>query len=334
MAEPVARSSEIAASVLIAAHNAAAFLDGAVSSALAQTCREIEVIAVDDGSSDGTYDALAAWAKRDGRVSVLRHAASQGAAAARNTAIAHARGRWLAVLDADDGFLPERIERLVPLADKTASDLLADNLIERDFDTGERLGTVLPPAEMALADGEQPLSLADMLRRDRVDLPGRAKIGYLKPIVRRAFLERSGVRYRPDLRVGEDLLFYFECVLAGGRFRLAPDEALYLYAVREGSASTANPRGALHLSAATRRMRELARGRGGAEVETLLRERQRATDSDCFDLAVEARSVGDALRYARWADPARMVRRLGAAGSRLLGRSARASASMPQDGRP
>ncbi|GAA0579574.1 glycosyltransferase family 2 protein [Craurococcus roseus] len=303
----------VTASILIAAHNAAAFLDGAVSSALSQTCRTVEVVAVDDASSDGTHDLLAAWARRDRRLTVLRHPQRRGAGAARNTAIAHARGRWLAVLDADDAFLPERMERLVPLAEETGADLLADNLVERDFDTGARLGTALPPADMASAG---PINLAAMLRRDRVDLPGRSKIGYLKPIMRRDFLERSGVRYRPEIQVGEDLLFYFECVRAGARFRLAADQALYLYSVRGGSASNQGA-GALHLSAATRRMRKLARGLADAELDALLRQRQRAADSDCFDLAIEARRPREALRYARWADPARVARRLGMAANAL-----------------
>ena len=315
MGQTVPPSPEIVASILIAAHNAAAFLDGAVSSALAQTCRAVEVIAVDDGSSDGTHEALAAWARRDARVTVLRHARCHGAGAARNTAITQAKGRWIAVLDADDAFLPERIERLVVLAEQTGADLLADNLIERDFATGARLGTIFPPAAMVT---DEPLSLSEMLRRDRVDLPGRAKLGFLKPIIRRDILVRSGVRYRPEIRVGEDLLFYFECVLAGGIYRLAP-EALYLCSVRAGSASSSST-GAFHLSAATRRMRELTRGLGDPEVDALLRARQRATDSDCFDLAIGARRLGDALRYARWADPARVARRLGHAGAALLRR--------------
>lgn len=326
MADVGPAAPDITASILIAAHNAAAFLDGAVSSALAQTCRAVEVVAVDDGSSDGTYDALAAWAERDARLVVLRHPRCLGAAAARNTAIKRARGRWLAVLDADDAFLPERIERLVPQAERLGADLLADNLVERDSDTGARLGTALAPTDMAAPGG--PVGLDDMLRRDRVDLPGRAKFGYLKPIVRRAFLERSGVRYRPEIQVGEDLLFYFECVHAGGRLHLAPDEALYLYAVRQGSVSNGR-KGAFHLSGATRRMRELAQG--DQELDALLRERQRATDSDCFDLAVESRRLGEAVRYARHAEPARVVRRLGMAAGALGRRLVAASA---KDGRP
>ncbi|MBD0270699.1 MAG: glycosyltransferase family 2 protein [Acetobacteraceae bacterium] len=328
MVDPASAASVPTASILIPAHNAAAFLDGAVASALAQTCRSIEVVAVDDGSTDGTHEALAAWAQCDGRVTVLRHPRRRGVAAARNTAVERARGRWLAVLDADDAFLPTRIERLVPLAEAAGADLLADNLVERDFATGARLGTLFPPDDMAAA---APIGLAEMLRRDRVDLPGRAKIGYLKPIMRREFLERSGVRYRPEIGVGEDLLFYFECVRAGGRFRFAPDEAHYLYSVRENSAS-GGLTGAFDLSAATRRMRALSRGLGDADLHALLRQRQRAADSDCFDLAIQARRPGDALRYARWAEPGRMARRLGLAARALARRFTRGVAA--EDGRP
>lgn len=314
MPEPEPAPDGPVASILIAAYNAAAFLDGAIASALAQTCPVIEVVVVDDASSDGTHAALQAWARRDSRVRVLRHAQRSGAAAARNTAIDAARGRWLAVLDADDAFRPERIERLVAAAEREGADLFADNLRERDFATGAPLGTAFPPANGAPSE---TLGLADLLRRDRLDLPGHAKIGYLKPIVRRAFLERAGLeraglRYRSGIRVGEDLLFYFECVAAGGRFRFAPGEALYLYSVRGGSESSRGT-SAPHLSAATTSMRRIARRIGDADLAALLRQRQRVADSDAFDLAVETRRFGDAVRHARWADPARVVRRLGMA---------------------
>ena len=78
----------VTASILIAAHDAAAYVDHAVASALAQTCRAVEVIAVDDGSADGTWEALAGWALRDPRVTALRHPRRLGPSAARNTAIA------------------------------------------------------------------------------------------------------------------------------------------------------------------------------------------------------------------------------------------------------
>jgi len=114
------------ASILVAAYQAAAYLPHALESALAQSCRDIEVIVVDDGSDDATAAIADSYARRDPRVVVLRHATNRGPAAARNTAIAAARGRWLAVLDADDALIPDWLARLVAQAEARGADLLAD----------------------------------------------------------------------------------------------------------------------------------------------------------------------------------------------------------------
>jgi len=308
----------VIASILIPAHNAAAFLDGALHSALAQTCGTLEVIAVDDGSTDGTHAALLGWAARDCRVVVHRHATCRGVAAARNTAIAQASGRWLALLDADDAMLPGRLEHLVARAEAVGADLLADGLRERDFATGADRGESFPAATLALPG---PLTLAEMIRRDQPEQPGHAKLGYLKPLIRHDFLRGSGVRYREGLRVGEDLLFYFECVAAGGRFHLTPG-AGYLYSVREGSASAAA--GAPALSKANRRMLRLAGRTGDQVLVGLLRQRQRVIDSDGFDLAIGQRRPLDALRHARHAAPDRMRSRLVEAVRRGVGKVSKA----------
>lgn len=301
----------VVASVLVPVHDAAAFLDGAVGSALAQTCADLEVIAIDDGSTDDSHAALLGWAARDSRVIVLRHATCRGVAAARNTAIERATGRWLVPLDADDAMLPDRVDRLVAVAEAVGAeaagaDLLADGLRARDFATGADLGEVFPTAEMTLAE---PVTLAEMIRRDRPNEAGFAKFGYLKPVIRRDFLQRSGIRYREGLRVGEDLLFYFDCVAGGARFHLTPG-AGYVYSVRAGSASAV---GAPSLSLVNHAMLRIAEQIGDRALIALLRQRQRGIDSDGFDLAIGARRPLDAWRYARHASPARMASRLWAA---------------------
>ena len=95
-------------SVIIPTYNRAALVAEAVASVLAQTCRDFEILVVDDGSTDGTAEALAAFA---GQMTVLRQPARRGVAAARNLGIAAARGRWLAFLDSDDLWLPEKLAR-------------------------------------------------------------------------------------------------------------------------------------------------------------------------------------------------------------------------------
>jgi glycosyltransferase involved in cell wall biosynthesis len=100
-------------SVIIAAHNAAQFLGQAVDSALVQSCPPLEIIVVDDGSTDGTDRVARAYGDR---VTFLRQD-NAGAASARNAGARRASGDWLAFLDADDVWLPEKLERQLALSD-------------------------------------------------------------------------------------------------------------------------------------------------------------------------------------------------------------------------
>jgi len=94
-------------SVVIPTYNAASFLEQAVDSALAQTYGAVEVIVVDDGSTDHTAEVLGRYANR---LRVLQQA-NQGAAAACNAGVEAAAGGWIAFLDADDEWLPAKLER-------------------------------------------------------------------------------------------------------------------------------------------------------------------------------------------------------------------------------
>lgn len=93
-------------SVIIPAHNAAPFIGDTVSSALKQSWPDIEVIVVNDGSTDGTAAVLASFGDR---IRVIDQRQS-GVAVARNRGAAVARGSWLAFLDADDLWLPHKLE--------------------------------------------------------------------------------------------------------------------------------------------------------------------------------------------------------------------------------
>lgn len=93
-------------SILIPVHNAGGFLPITVRSVLAQTCSDFELILIDDGSSDGCLDPIADWG--DDRIRILTQR-QQGAPAALNAGLARARGRWIALLDHDDVWLPEKL---------------------------------------------------------------------------------------------------------------------------------------------------------------------------------------------------------------------------------
>jgi glycosyltransferase involved in cell wall biosynthesis len=95
-------------SVVIPAHNAARHLSATLRSVRDQTYRSLEIIAVDDGSTDNTGQILERFADEDRRMTVLRQN-NLGVAAARNLAISHSRGGFVAPLDADDIWHPEKL---------------------------------------------------------------------------------------------------------------------------------------------------------------------------------------------------------------------------------
>ncbi len=99
-------------SVIIPAYNAENFIDETIDSVLAQTYQDFEIIVVDDGSKDRTVDIVRQRALEDKRIILLRQE-NQGVAAARNLAIHHAKGVYIAPIDADDIWYPLKLEKQV-----------------------------------------------------------------------------------------------------------------------------------------------------------------------------------------------------------------------------
>ncbi|MBR6023085.1 MAG: glycosyltransferase family 2 protein [Kiritimatiellae bacterium] len=113
-------AGKIAVSVIVPVYNALAYLNRCTESVLEQTFRDFELILVDDGSTDGSGERCDEWARRDGRVRVF-HQANAGQSAARNFAVRHSSGEWVAFVDADDYVAPDYLEYLLGLAEKTGA---------------------------------------------------------------------------------------------------------------------------------------------------------------------------------------------------------------------
>lgn len=124
-------AAKIKVSVIIPVYNAEVYLAGCIESVLSQGLDEIEVICVDDGSTDGSLRLLLAYAKRDSRVHVIAQA-NQGAGPARNAGIAAAAGEYLAFLDADDCYEPQALAAAYEWAAKRDVDLLLSGAIYSD----------------------------------------------------------------------------------------------------------------------------------------------------------------------------------------------------------
>lgn len=110
-------------SVVIPCKDAEPYIEAAVRSALNQSVRDIEVIVVDDGSTDGSRDIVSGLASRDRRVVVL-DGEQRGPGAARNRGVERARGAFLAFIDADDVMLPGALESMLTAARQSGSDVV------------------------------------------------------------------------------------------------------------------------------------------------------------------------------------------------------------------
>lgn len=211
---------------LIPCFNGRSTIERAVRSALDSTVHDVEVIVVDDASTDGSVEVARAIV--DSRVRVLPQTVNRGPSSCRNLGIEAAEGEWLAILDADDWVAPERLERLLSIATSAGLEMVADNQwvvneqgekIRQRFSSSNRLGV----------PNDQGFTLLDL-----ATVIEKTGVGILQPLIRRQLLLDSTVRYRPNFKYGEDYHLVFDLVRAGARFGFV-DEPLYYAELIEGS---------------------------------------------------------------------------------------------------
>lgn len=105
-------------SVVMPAYNAAGTIDSAIASVLRQSWRELELLVVDDASSDATGEIVRGWAARDPRVRFLPQSRNGGVSRSRNIGVEAARGEWIAFLDSDDLWRSDKLEKQLALTER------------------------------------------------------------------------------------------------------------------------------------------------------------------------------------------------------------------------
>ncbi len=196
--------------VVIPVYNSGATLPRAIQSVLDQTLETIEVLVVDDGSTDDSLEIAHRFAALDSRVTVVALPRNGGKARAMNLAAAAARGAWIAILDADDRYLPDRLAVLLAAGQEHGSDLVADNQLHKDHASG------LAVLEAFAAEGAgRAITLEDMIAHS--DPGAEFDFGILKPMVRAEFLRTTQTEYYPEAKLAEDFYFMLELLLAGAR---------------------------------------------------------------------------------------------------------------------
>ena len=155
----------------------------------------------------------------DPRVRLIRLEQNGGKARAMNHAATQAAGRWLAVLDADDRYLPTRLAKLVAAGDANVVDLVADNQLHLDDASGRIVRHAFS------ADGEgRAVRLADFIAHS--DPGATFDFGILKPMLRASYMRDHQLRYHPKAKLAEDFYFLMDFFASGGRAWLV-HEPLY-----------------------------------------------------------------------------------------------------------
>ena len=225
-------SSSPRASVIIPAYEAEHYIKQAIASALGQTVEDLEVIVVDDASRDATAAIVSQLAERDDRLQLLRLPVNSGPAAARNLALSHARGTWVATLDADDSFAPHRLAALTALGEEHQAEMVSDNVLLCADDGRTPPMPLIPHAALP---APRHLPAAEFIAGNIAGRSNpRRSYGFMSPIFRRAFLNRHQLFYDERNRFGEDFMLYVSCLARGARWWVTP-ETMYSYTIRGGS---------------------------------------------------------------------------------------------------
>ena len=136
-------------SIIMAAYSAEKTIERAISSVLNQTYPHFELLVVNDCSKDGTAKLVESIATRDNRVRLISNKKNSGVSYTRKHGLDEARGEWIAILDSDDAWAPEKLEKQIALQEKMNADLLFTGSAFMDAD-GQPIDWYLSaPAEVS-----------------------------------------------------------------------------------------------------------------------------------------------------------------------------------------
>ena len=215
-------------SVIVPVYNVCDFLEKCVKSIISQTYREIEILLIDDGSTDGSSEICDNFMKYDQRVFV-KHINNSGVSNARNIGIELARGKYIVFVDSDDYIKVNLIEKLVAAADKNKTELVCCGIEQIELDGkirkfyGTKKEKIYRQEDIILGFFDRP-HIKDYM------------YGPFNKLFLRELL--GNFRFNTSLRMGEDFLFVFQ-YLSCCRTICILDECLYVYVKRPNSAMTA-----------------------------------------------------------------------------------------------
>jgi len=206
-------------SVIIPTYNHAKYIDRSIQCALDQTYPHVEVVVIDDGSTDDTPERVKKYLDRI----VYRRKSNAGLGAARNTGIGLSKGKYLQFLDADDTIEPEKLSTQIKLLEENGDIAV----VYSDCSCTDEEGRALDNTSYPLKDEEHPLPI--LLKRTLFSVHA--------PLVRKCAIVDAG-RFDESRIAQEDWQLWLKMALQGCRFRYRPGNLAHYDGV--GSTMTTN----------------------------------------------------------------------------------------------
>lgn len=203
-------------SVIVPVYNIMECLERCVKSICAQTWENLEILLVDDGSTDGTGALCDQLAKKDGRIRVF-HKENGGSSSARNLGIREAKGEWLGFVDSDDWIEPQMYERLLGAALLSGASIAQASRDEIDEEGTRRPDVCAPPKEELTRSAEEFL---------RTLLLHEGDCSFCTKLVKR---ELFAGRAFPEGKLNEDFYLLVELLGTGAAVRIVPEQLYHVF---------------------------------------------------------------------------------------------------------
>lgn len=203
-------------SVIVPVYNIMDCLERCVKSICAQTWENLEILLVDDGSTDGTGALCDQLAKKDGRIRVF-HKENGGSSSARNLGIREAKGEWLGFVDSDDWIEPQMYERLLGAALLSGASIAQASRDEIDEEGTRRPDVCAPSKEELTRSAEEFL---------RTLLLHEGDCSFCTKLVKR---ELFAGRAFPEGKLNEDFYLLVELLGTGAAVRIVPEQLYHVF---------------------------------------------------------------------------------------------------------
>lgn len=222
-------------SIIVPVYNVEKYLGQCLDSILAQTYKDIEIIVIDDGSTDNSYQIAQEYAGRDGRIRLI-HQENKGLVATRDVGIALAKGEWIGFVDSDDWIAPQMYEELANCMGKYKCDLVSSDLMhiiqgKHEFNTYDNY----PKGLYSKSEIEEKI-YPTMLHDYAVNSKG-LRCYLVTKLFRKDIMEEVSAEMDSRVVYGEDAMRLYRYVLKCNSIYLTR-KAFYYYNVRYGSLSS------------------------------------------------------------------------------------------------